>query len=126
YFRFSGMSPVPLAVPGDGAHALARDATNVEARFEPGIVTYLNGPEGAGMSQAGEKNRCVHLAGGRIAIPLTPLCKSIEFWFWNGMPNEARDVTGYLFSYGRDESNSTDDFYIGGTVKAAGHLIYQH
>jgi hypothetical protein len=39
-------------------------------------------------------------------------------WFWNGLPPEAREVTGALFSLGADE------LLIGGSQQAAGKLRF--
>ena len=43
-------------------------------------------------------NRAPHLAGGRIAASLAIPVESysVELWFWNGLPSDARPVTGYL------------------------------
>jgi hypothetical protein len=51
---------------------------------------------------------------------------SVEFWFWNGLPHDARPVTGYLFSRGRDGDASAagDHLGIGGTHAAGGRLIF--
>jgi hypothetical protein len=47
-------------------------------------------------------------------------------WFWNGMPNDARPVTGYLFSRGRDCAIGApgDNLGIGGSAGNAGKLIF--
>ena len=42
---------------------------------------------------------------------------TVEFWFWNGLPHDARAVTGYVFSRGEDgaEGAPGDHLGIGGT-----------
>ncbi|HUS36711.1 MAG TPA: PVC-type heme-binding CxxCH protein, partial [Verrucomicrobiae bacterium] len=89
--------------------------------FEPGVALYLPG--------INQNSHAVHFAGGRLRENLVPDAKvySTEFWFWNGLPNDARPVTGYLFSRGRDwdaEANG-DHLGIGGTHEptAQGKLI---
>lgn len=48
-----------------------------------------------------------------------PNSYSVEMWFWNGLPNDARGVTGYLFSRG-----AADALGIGGIDSGAGKLIF--
>ena len=47
---------------------------------------------------------------------------SVELWFWNGTPNDARPVAGYLFSRGveGDKDAHGDHLGIGGTFAGAG------
>jgi putative membrane-bound dehydrogenase-like protein len=100
----------------------------LDATMENGVALYLPGPEGAGFS-GGEINRSVHLAGGRLRalLPTLPKSYSIEMWFWNGLPDDARPVTGYLFSRGKDGDAQCagDHVGIGGTVdkESTGRLI---
>jgi hypothetical protein len=57
--------------------------------------------------------------GGRIKATIDKLADvySVEFWFYNTMPNTARPVTGYIFSRGREGPEGTpgDDLGISGT-----------
>ena len=73
-----------------------------EASIEDGVALYLDGPEGAAFSGK-DINRAMHFAGGRLRAKSPELkdSYSVEFWFWNGLPEDARNVTGYLFSRGR-------------------------
>ncbi len=66
---------------------------------------------------AGAINRCPHLAGNRLLATLKPLKESYtaEFWFWNGLPNDVRPVTGYLFGRGGES------LALGGTNRRARH-----
>ncbi len=88
------------------------------ARYEPGVVFWL---PGAPLREGGplEQERAAHFAGGRVAARLDGLGEqyTVEFWFWNGLPNDARAVTGYLFSRGPDAAASApgDHLGIGGT-----------
>ena len=88
-------------------------------RYLDEIAFYLPGPESAQFSGK-DVNRAVHLAGGRFAATVEKLgpAYSVEMWFWNGLPNDARSVTGYLFS------RAGDKLAIGGTGAAPGRLQF--
>ncbi|NOZ39904.1 MAG: hypothetical protein GXP24_06730 [Planctomycetes bacterium] len=99
--------------------------------FEPGVVRYLPGPAGAGITAGLRGNRAAHFAGGRMRATCQGLGEtySVECWFWNGFPTEVRAVTGYFFSRGKegDTLAAGDHLGIGGTHqdgKAAGKLIF--
>ncbi len=98
--------------------------------YEPGVAFYLPGPTGAGFSSEGRGNRAAHFAGGRVRAAVQELkdSYSVEFWFWNGLPHDARAVTGYLFSRGADADTKAagDHLGIGGTYREdlAGKLIF--
>jgi len=63
--------------------------------YEAGYALYLDGMR--------PRARAVHLAGGRVRIPgLRPGGRyTVELVFWNGLDSDARAVTGYLWSCGR-------------------------
>ena len=87
----------------------ARDHSGrAPARYEEGVVFALPGP-----APEGRVNRAPHFAGGRMRARLDGLgaCFTVEFWFWNGLPDRVRPVTGHLFSAG-----SGDRLGIGGTA----------
>ena len=79
----------------------AVDCTGHEhsAQFEKGVAFYLPGPDLPGLSTGHNINRAPHLAGGTItaSLALPEESSSVEFWFWNGLPGDARPVTAYLF-----------------------------
>jgi len=109
----------------------ARDAAGRhDGQYEPGVVFYLPGPDGPGLSTGPRGNRAVQFAGGRVKATMKDLgpTYSVEFWFWNGLPVDARAVTGYLFSIGRDGDRQAagDHWGIGGTERAelTGKLIF--
>jgi putative membrane-bound dehydrogenase-like protein len=88
-----------------------------EPRYEPGVARYLEGPQGEAFSGKGI-NRAPHFAGGRVdGFAMTGSDYSVEFWFWNALPTNARAVTGYLFSRGPDGDKACpgDHLGIGGT-----------
>jgi hypothetical protein len=109
----------------------ARDAMDRHhADYAPGVAFFLPGPPGATFTSSQRGNRCPHFAGGRLCAHVGSLGDeySVEFWFWNGLPHEARAVTGYLFSRGEDGAAGApgDHLGIGGTHQndLAGKLIF--
>jgi len=96
--------------------------------YEEGVVFYLEGPESPQFFGEGQTHRAAHFAGGRMKASLKDLgaAYSVELWFWNGMPTDARPVAGYLFSWGPDGDKSCpgDHFGIGGTHSAQGKLLF--
>ena len=78
----------------------------------------------------GELPRAVQFAGGRMKAQLAVgRDYAVEFWFWNGLPNDARSVTGYLISFGPDgvQTCPGDHLGISGTdqgTDTAGRLFF--
>jgi len=101
---------------------IALDATGARrhAAYEPGVARWLDGPQSQTFSGAGAINRCPHFAGSRLQAKLKQLRErhTCEFWFWNGLPNDARPVTGYLFGRGGES------LAIGGTNSMPGTLVF--
>jgi len=98
------------------------------ATYEDGVAFYLDGPSSKSFT-GGETNRAPHFAGGRMRANLPGLRAnySVSLWFWNGLPNDARAVTGYLFSRGPDGDPQAagDHLGIGGTHEGhEGRLIF--
>lgn len=83
--------------------------------YEDGVAFYLPGPEAAAFAEHWPGNRAVHFAGGRARLKLAELAEnySIEFWFWNALPADARPVTGYLFSRGTDGARGAPGVHLG-------------
>jgi hypothetical protein len=114
----------------------ARDSSpnHHDATYENGVALYLPGPgSGEGVSPLPELipsnfsgpnaiNRAVHFAGGRVRSEISlGTTYSVEMWFWNGLDNSARPVTGYLFS------NAVDYLIIDGTgFGTAGKLRFEN
>jgi hypothetical protein len=86
----------------DGREAADATGKGPAATLEPGYALYLDGPTGPGLSGAGGINRAVHLAGGRLTAELPNFGSNhaVAFWFWNGLPNDARATTATLLAYG--------------------------
>ncbi|MES2707649.1 MAG: PVC-type heme-binding CxxCH protein [Verrucomicrobiota bacterium] len=113
----------------------ARDASgrNHAAVFEPGTARFLAGADGRRGFQPHQPpapnafsgaviNRAAHFAGGRLKTTLTPGDRySVELWLWNGLPADARPVTGYVFSRGTggDAAARGEHLGIGGTFRGA-------
>ena len=109
---------------------VARDETGQNhGRFEDGVALYLPGADDRRGHQPAQPltqnafsangiNRSAHFAGGRLR---SDLCLgedyTVEFWLWNGLPADARPVTGYVYSRGTDgvEGGPGEHLGIGGT-----------
>jgi hypothetical protein len=93
------------------------------ATAEPGVVFHLDGPVAKGLAGT----RAVQCASGRIACgPVAiPSNYSLSFWFCNMLPDDARNVTGYLASIGTpgDPKAPGDHLAIGGTASNRGRLV---
>jgi hypothetical protein len=113
----------------DGTEAADAAGTH-SARLEPGFAFFLPGVDGSGFSRDWRGNRAVHFAGGRLRSSGLEVkdASSVEFWFWNGLPDDARPVTGYLYSRGEEGSVAPkgDQLGIGGSGSAAikGRLFF--
>lgn len=98
-----------------------------DAVYERDVAYYLEGPKSASFC-AGDVNRAPHLVGARIRSRLAGLGSqySISLWFWNGMPNDGRDTSGWLFSRGEDHGLGvfSDHLGIGGKSGNTGKLIF--
>ena len=119
YWRLNEFTgPIAADASGHG-----RDAT-----YERDVAYYLEGPKSAAFCGNGVKNRAPHLVGARLRAGNEGLGDrySISLWFWNGMPNDGRDTTGWLFSRGHDQSLSLfgDHVGIGGKSGNTGRLIF--
>ncbi|HBJ37945.1 MAG TPA: hypothetical protein DDZ51_24930 [Planctomycetaceae bacterium] len=101
--------------------------------YEPGVVFFLQGPMSDPMSDlftiGGEVNRAAHFAGGRMRarIGAPPKTYSMAMWIWNGMPTDARPVTGWFFSRGNDFGRPAmaEQLGVGGTSGHTGKLVLQ-
>lgn len=83
---------------------VAEDASGNERHglYVGQFAYHLDGP--ASSSFAGRAiNRGVHSVGGRLETPFR-LAEpyTVELWFWNGLVNDAREITGTLLSVGDD------------------------
>ncbi|HSH93151.1 MAG TPA: LamG-like jellyroll fold domain-containing protein [Roseimicrobium sp.] len=111
---------------------IAADATGRghSAAYESAITYYLEGPGSKAFCTGDEVNRAPHLVGGRLRAQLEKLGDrySVSMWVWNGMPNNARDTAGWLFSAGPDHALAAagDHLGVGGKGPNAGRLVFFH
>jgi hypothetical protein len=96
-----------------------------DGSFEPGVVFFLTGPRADAFCTGGEENRAAHFCGGRLDARIDGLADrySVSLAFWNGMPLQARPITGWLFSRGHDHGLGPYGDHLG--IDAAGKLIFQ-
>jgi hypothetical protein len=110
----------------------AADATGQghDAVYDREITYYLEGPHSAAFCGGGEVNRAPHLVGGRLRARLAGLGDhySVSLWLWNGMPNDGRETSGWLFSRGHDLGLGPNDDHLGVGGKGAhtGRLVFFH
>lgn len=114
---------------GDPAGNTAIDAVGQQhATHEANVLHFLEGPPLSTRDSGLRTNRSSHYVAGRTHVTLSKLGPtwSAELWFWNGMPTNARPVTGYFLSRGKDadKEGPADHLGIGGTHAAAGKLIF--
>ncbi|HUR55119.1 MAG TPA: LamG domain-containing protein, partial [Gemmataceae bacterium] len=86
---------------GDFSGPTVRGSTpETDGTAEPGVVFGLDGPLPQRFEGQAAVNRGAHFAGGRVTAALPPGLSdyTVELWFWNGFPADARDWTGTLFS----------------------------
>ncbi|QEG43384.1 LamG-like jellyroll fold domain-containing protein [Roseimaritima ulvae] len=116
----------------EGPRAIDAGAQHRDGIYESGVVFFLEGApvQGRETKNVRELNRAAHFAGGRLRTRFEDLgdSYSVAMWFWNGMPNEARETTGWLFSRDHEHTVSPqgDHLGIGGTATKPGCLVYQH
>lgn len=110
-----------------GPRALDETGKN-DGIYETGVVFYLQGPRSERFCGQDEANRSAHFAGGRVRthLPEPGDAWSVELWFWNGMPREAREVTGWLFSRGREHAFGGAGAHLGldGTAGKPGCVVF--
>ena len=108
----------------------ANDSTgqNHHAVYEPAVAYFLSGPRGDSFCLGNEENRAAHFAGGRLRARIGTLGEqySVSMWFWNGLPTDARNVTGWLFSRGHDFNRGIGGEHIGlgGGDNHPGQLVF--
>ncbi len=116
---------------GDFAGPFAKDSSghNRPAMYEPGVVFFLEGPRSEAFRENGEINRAAHFAGGRLHARLPNLGAehTVSLWFWNGMPVDGREVTGWMLSHDRYHGAGPHGVHvgIGGAGNHAGRLLLQ-
>lgn len=110
YWRLDELSG-PIAVDSSGMQRIGV--------YELGVAFFLKGPYSDRFCNANEENRAAHFAGGRLRTRIPGLGDqySISLWFWNGMPTDAREISGWMFSGAGDQGLDPqgDQLGVGGT-----------
>jgi len=111
-----------------GRTALDSSGNGRQGSYEDGVALFLPGPDLPGLAAGSSISRAVHLAGGRVKAKLNGMEQTytVELWFWNGLSNELRPITGFIVSRGVDGRNHApgDHLGIGGTQAAPGRLFF--
>lgn len=111
-----------------GNIALDSSGNQLDAAYEGNIAHYLPGPTGTGFADAAQSSRATHLAGGSLHATTSNLGNhyTAEFWFWNGLPNDVRSITAYLFcrTVSSDENSPGDCLVITGKQGQPGRLQF--
>ena len=78
--------------------------------YEIQVAYQLAGPHSEKFTP-GQVNRAAHFVGQRMQARLPKLGTSYtaSLWFWNGMPNDSREVLGWMFSRGRNHALGTGE-----------------
>jgi len=112
-----------------GPHALDATGQGHDAIYEREVTYYLEGPESDAFCGKEDVNRAAHFAGGRLRANIEDIgdSYSVSLWLWNGMPNDGREMSGWLFSRGPDFglSSASEHLGIGGTAAHTGKLVFQ-
>ena len=113
-----------------GPRAFDSSGNHSDAIYEPAVTYYLKGPRSPQFSGQDQTNRAAMFAGGRLKARVPNLGDdySVSMWLWNGMPNNGRDVSGWLFSRGPDNGLNahSDHLGIGGKSGHLGCLVFFH
>ena len=110
------------------AGSLAQDETshNQLGIYEQGVAYFLEGSKSESFCD-NEVNRCVHFAGGRMQTMLPQLGEefTVSMWFWNGMPTDVREITGWMFSRGDSHTRPVSGIHLGmgGETNHPGKLV---
>lgn len=87
---------------------------------------YLPGPQSIAFGEK-KPNHAVHFAGGSMVADIKYIedAYTMEGWIWNGLPFDARNISGYFFCRGiaGDGDSLSENLGIGGATNP-GHLFY--
>lgn len=112
-----------------GTQVLDASGSNISGYYEPGLCYFLEGPLSGQFNTDGEVNRAAHFVGGRMKAMVPDLGDhyTLSLWFWNGMPTDARPISGWMFGRGHEFGLDPqgDALGLGGT-EHAGQLVFLH
>jgi hypothetical protein len=111
----------------EGPQAHDKISGNGLGQFETQIAYDMPGPRSPAFPGFEADNHAPHFVGQRLVARVPGLGPSytVEFWFYNCMPTDARPETGYLFSRGPADmaEASGDHLAIGGQESWPGKLV---
>ncbi len=111
-----------------GPRAVDSSSNDADGFYEPGVVFFLEGPRSDAIVPTGQVNRAAHFAGGRLEsrLPSVSDSYSLSLWIWNGMPLNAREISGWITSRGNNHGlgRSSEHIGIGGTTHP-GRIVWQ-
>ncbi|WP_166820376.1 LamG-like jellyroll fold domain-containing protein [Thalassoroseus pseudoceratinae] len=125
----SDMKPLAYWHLADMSGPVAVDATqnHHDGFYEPRVAFFLDGPTEPEFTKGDDLNRAAHFAGGRLRTRLPELQGdwSISLWIWNGMPTDARAMTGWILSRGHEFLADSPGIHLGlgGQDNNPGRLI---
>lgn len=112
-----------------GPHAVDASGHHRDAHYEATVAYYLEGPHSAAFCDRGEINRAPHFVGGRLRAHLAGLSQrySLSLWLWNGLPIDAREISGWFYSRDHDAGLSAHGEHLGVAGKGLlrGRLVFQ-
>ncbi len=99
----------------DGTLAEDISGAGNHGQLETGYCFYLDGPKRDDLQCGGERPRAIQFVGGRMKATFDALGDdyTVEFFFWNGLSNDNRPVTGYIFSRGPDGAENCPGDHLG-------------
>jgi len=99
----------------DGTVAKDISGSGNHGQFETGYLFYLDGPRRDDLRDGGKQSRAAQFVGGRMKAKLDKLGDDYTFecFFWNGLPNDNRPITGHIFSHGPDGAEECPGDHLG-------------
>ena len=106
-----------------GPRAVDATGNNRDGQFEDGVVFHLEGAASKAFNGGNEINRAAHFCGGRLRTRIGNLENdyTVSMWIWNGMPDGAREIAGWLFSRDRDHALGPNGDHLG--LNGNGRLV---
>ena len=99
----------------DGTVAQDISGAGNHGQLETGYCFYLDGPDRDDLRCDGKPSRAIQFVGGRMRAKVDGLGDdyAVELFFWNGLPNDNRPITGYIFSCGPEGAENCPGDHLG-------------
>lgn len=100
-----------------------------DAFYEPAIAYFLEGARSKSFCKGNQTNRAVHFAGNRLQARINDLKDhyTVSLWIWNGIPLDAREISGWMFSQGPNNGLAAYGDFLGvGGTQHPGKLVYMN